>query len=48
MANGLQVVATRLLVADVGVEGGVARRASEVLTLAEGNVFIFGILIALG
>lgn len=48
MADGLEVVATRLLDALVGVDGGVARRASEVLAVLVGDVLALAVFEALG
>ena len=48
MSDRFEVVTARLLVADVGVNGGVPGRASEVLAVTEGDVFALGVLVALG
>ena len=48
MADGLEVVAARLLDALVGVDGGVARRASEVLAVLVGDVLALAVFEALG
>jgi hypothetical protein len=48
VADGLQVVASGLLVADVRVERGVAGGAGQVLTFFEGDVFALRVLEALG
>lgn len=47
MTNGLEVVAARLLVADVRVDRGVASGARQVLALAERNVLAVRVFVAL-
>lgn len=48
MSNGLQVVPSALLVANMGADGRVSCRASQVLAFAERNVLTLGVLVALG
>jgi hypothetical protein len=48
MTNGLEVISARLLVAKMGVHGGVSGGTREVLTISEGNVLAVGRLVALG
>ena len=47
MSNRLQIVSSGLLVANVSVEWGVSCCASEILTIAEGNMFSLWVLEAL-
>ena len=47
MSNGLQVVPSALLVANMGADGRVSCRASQVLAFAERNVLTLGVLVAL-
>ena len=47
VADGLEVVPSRLLEAQVRVEGGVPSSASKVFSLTEWNVFSIAILVAL-
>lgn len=48
MTNGLQIVTSRLLVTNVGVDGSVTRGTGKVLAFSEGNVLSFRVLVALG
>ena len=48
MANGLQVITTRLLVTDVSVDGSVTGGTGQVFAFAEGNVFSLRIFVAFG
>lgn len=48
VADGLEVVAARLLVADVRVDARVPGGAGQVLTFPEGDVLAVGVLVALG
>lgn len=48
MPDRLQVVATALLVADVGVNGSVARSPREVFSLTERDMLVVRVLVALG
>ena len=41
VANGLQIITTRLFVTNVSVDGGVTGSTSQVFAFAEGNVFSF-------
>ena len=47
MSNGLQVVPSALLVANMGADGRVSCRTSQVLAFAERNVLTLGVLVAL-
>ena len=47
MTNSLQIVSTRLLVANMGADGGVSGRTCEVLALTEGDVLTLRVLVAL-
>ncbi len=46
VSDSLQVVASRLLVADVGVDACVAGGTGEVLALSERNMLSVGVLVA--
>ena len=46
MANGFQVVPTRLLVADVCVDASVSGSACQVLAISEWNVLAIGTFVA--
>ena len=48
VADGLEIIAAGLLVADVSVDGGIPRRAGKILALTERDVLSFGVLVALG
>merc|ERR1712048_508292 len=48
VSNGLQIVTTRLLVANMGVDGGVTSSTSEIFAVSERNVLTFRVLVALG
>jgi hypothetical protein len=48
VADCLEVVTAGLFIADVGVDGRVARSAGEVFALAEGDVLALRVLVALG
>ena len=48
MADRLEVVAPRLLVADVRVDTRVPGSPRQVLTFSEGDVLTVGVLVALG
>jgi hypothetical protein len=48
VTDGLEVVAARLLVADVGVDRGIASCPGQVLALSERNMLAVRVLIALG
>jgi len=48
VTNGLQIVTSRLLVTNVGVDGSVTRGTGKVLAFSEGNVLSFRVLVALG
>jgi len=48
MADGLQVVSARLLVADVRVDACIAGSAGQVLAISEGDVLAVATLVALG
>ena len=45
MPNGLKIIPSRLLDALVGVDRGVASRASKILAILVGNVLTFRILV---
>ena len=47
MSNSLQVVPSALLVTNMGADGRVSCRASQVLAFAERNVLTLGVLVAL-
>lgn len=47
MSDGLEIITTRLLVTNVGVQRGVPGCACEVLALSEGNVLAIRVLVAL-
>ena len=47
MPDRLQVVAAALLIADVRVDRGVPRRPRQILALAEGDVLVVRVLVAL-
>lgn len=48
VANGLEIISARLLVANVCVQRGVTGGTSQVFALTEGNVLVFRVLVALG
>ena len=48
MANGLQIVTPRLLIADVSIDGGVPGGTGQVLALTEGDVLALRVFILLG
>jgi len=48
MAYGLEIIAAGLLIADVGVYGGISRRAGKIFAFTEGDVLTFRVLVALG
>jgi len=48
MADGLQVISSRLFIANVGVDAGISCRACEVLALSERNVLSLRVLVAFG
>lgn len=47
MSDGLEVVSSTLLIADVSVNASVSSCACEILTLSEGYVFPIRVLVAL-
>lgn len=48
MADCLEIVSSRLLIANVRVDTGITSRSSEILALSEGDMLSVGVLIALG
>ena len=48
MTDGFQVVSTGLFITDMGADWGVPGRASQVLSLTEGDVLALWVLEALG
>ena len=48
VADRLEVITAGLLVAQVGVQGGIPSSSGQVFSLAEGNVFALRVLVALG
>lgn len=48
MTDRLEVITAGLLVAQVGVQGGITSSSGQVFSLAEGNMFALRVLVALG
>lgn len=48
MADCLEIVSSRLLIANVRVDTGITSRSSEILALSEWDMLSVGVLIALG
>ena len=48
MADGLQIIAPRLLITNMGIDGGVPGRARQILALTERDVLALGVFVLLG